>query len=103
MRKYGKPIAKDVDYGAFSTDEEAQLIKLLEGYPGKISQAADAYEPAIICSNLIELCSTFNRFYQKHRIITEDDVNVPTNLANSGLAATYAPRAAVGLNSRDQA
>jgi arginyl-tRNA synthetase len=72
VRKYGNPIAKEVDYRVFSTDEEARLIRLLEGYPGKINQAADAYEPAIICSCLIELCSTFNRFYQKHRIITED-------------------------------
>lgn len=72
IRKYGKPIKRNVDHKVFSSDEEVSLIKLLEDYPRKIKQAADGYEPFIICSYLIELCSTFNRFYQKHRIITED-------------------------------
>jgi arginyl-tRNA synthetase len=72
MRKYGKSVEKNIDYQFFAADEEIRLIRLLEGYPGKIRQAADSYEPAIICSYLIELCSAFNRFYQKHRIITED-------------------------------
>jgi len=72
MRKYGKTIKKDVDHQIFSTEEETRLIKLLEDYPRKIKQAADTYEPSLICSHLIELCSTFNRFYQKQRIITED-------------------------------
>jgi arginyl-tRNA synthetase len=80
MRKYGKPIGQDIDHRVFSTDEEARLIKLLEAYPGKITQAADIYEPAVICSNLIELCSTFNRFYQKHRIITEDQTSTEARM-----------------------
>jgi len=74
MRKYGKPIKKDVNHRIFSTDEESRLIKLLEDYPRKIKQSAEAYEPSIICSYLIDLCSTFNRFYQKQRIITEDGI-----------------------------
>jgi len=72
MRKYGKPIEKDVDHQVFSTEEEIRLIRLLEDYARRVSQAADTYEPAIICSYLIELCSIFNRFYQKERIITQD-------------------------------
>jgi len=74
MRKYGKPIKKDVNHRIFSTDEESRLIKLLEDYPRKIKQSAEAYEPSIICSYLIDLCATFNRFYQKQRIITEDEI-----------------------------
>lgn len=80
MRKHGKPIKKDVDYSIFSTDEEVRLIKLLEDYPRKIKQAADAYEPSIICSYLIDVCSTFNRFYQKHRIITEDEISTDARI-----------------------
>jgi len=79
-RKHGKPIGKDIDHRILSTDEEARLIKLLEGYPGKITQAANTYEPAIICSYLIELCSAFNRFYQKHRIITEDQTSTEARM-----------------------
>ncbi|MCK4428545.1 MAG: arginine--tRNA ligase, partial [candidate division Zixibacteria bacterium] len=97
MRKYGKPIKKDIDHQrVFPTEEETheiklleeyfqlfdyfpasreeavRLVKLLEDYPRRINQAADNYEPSFICSYLIEVCSTFNRFYQKQRIITQD-------------------------------
>jgi arginyl-tRNA synthetase len=72
VRKYGKRVKKQVDYGVFSTEEESMLIKLLEGFPGKVKSAARSFEPAFICSFLIDLCSTFNRFYQKERIITKD-------------------------------
>jgi arginyl-tRNA synthetase len=47
-------------------------LKLLEDFPRKVTSSAEACEPAFICSHLIDLCSTFNRFYQKQRIITED-------------------------------
>lgn len=73
MRKHGKPVGKDVDYTIFSTPEEIDLVKLLGDFPQKIKAAAESYEPAFVCSFLIEVCSSFNRFYQKHRIITEDE------------------------------
>ncbi len=73
MRKYGRPVCKEIDYGVFSTPEEIGLVKLLEDFPRKVKSAAETYEPAFICSFLIDLCSNFNRFYQKHRIITEDE------------------------------
>jgi len=73
LRKYDKPVHKEIDYKVFSTDEESNLIKLLEDFPRRIKLAAKSYEPAFICSFLIDLCSTFNRFYQKQRIITEDE------------------------------
>jgi len=73
LRKYGKPIQKDIDYEVFSTEEETSLIKLLEDFPRRIKSAGQNYEPAFICSHLIDLCSTFNRFYQRERIITGDE------------------------------
>jgi arginyl-tRNA synthetase len=72
QRKYGKPVGKKVNYAAFSTEEEKALIKLLEDFPAKVKSSAGSYEPAFICSHLIDLCSAFNRFYQKQRIIAED-------------------------------
>ena len=73
LRKYGKPVHKEIDYKVFSTDEESSLVKLLEDFPRRVKLTAESYEPAFICSFLIDLCSTFNRFYQKYRIITEDE------------------------------
>ncbi len=80
MRKYGKPVHKEIDYKIFSTDEETVLIKLLEDFPRRVRSAAESYEPAFICSFLIDLCSTFNRFYQKQRIITEDERSTSARL-----------------------
>jgi arginyl-tRNA synthetase len=73
MRKYGRPVRKEINYEVFSTQEEIALTRLLEDFPRKVKSAAETYEPAFICSFLIDLCSNFNRFYQKHRIITEDE------------------------------
>lgn len=73
MRKYEKPVGKTIDYKVISTEEEITLVKLLENFPRMVKLAADNYEPSFICSYLIDLCANFNRFYQKHRIITEDD------------------------------
>ena len=72
MRKYEKPVGKIVNYEVVSSEEEITLIKLLESFPRIIKSAADNYEPSFICSYLIDLCANFNRFYQKHRIITVD-------------------------------
>ena len=72
LRKYGKPIGKKVDYKIIGTEEEITLIKLLESFPRMVKFAAEHYEPSYICTFLIDLCATFNRFYQKHRIITEE-------------------------------
>lgn len=73
MRKYGKPVPKEVDFALLNTEEEHTIVKSLLDYPGQIRLAAESYEPSIICSYLLDLCSAFNRFYQKERIITADD------------------------------
>ena len=72
IRKYEKPVKSKIDFTVFSTEEEHSIIKRLEDYPRRIKLSAEAYEPSILCSCLLDLCSVFNRFYQKERIITDD-------------------------------
>ena len=72
IRKYAQPIENKVDFKSLSTEEEHLLIKRLEDFPRRIKSSAREYDPALICSYLIELASLFNRFYQKERIITEN-------------------------------
>ncbi|HVP37327.1 MAG TPA: arginine--tRNA ligase [Terriglobales bacterium] len=71
IRKYDQPIEERVNFGIFSTAEEHMLIKKLEDFPRRIESSGREYEPAIVCSYLLELSALFNRFYQKERIITE--------------------------------
>jgi arginyl-tRNA synthetase len=75
IRKYGKPVRQDVDFKLLRTEEENLIAKKLLDYPRQIKLAAESYEPSIICSYLLDLCSTFNRFYQKERIITPDQTS----------------------------
>jgi arginyl-tRNA synthetase len=72
IRKYDQPIEKVADFKSLSTGEEHMLLKRLEDFPRRIKSAAREYEPASMCSYLLELSSLFNRFYQKERIITEN-------------------------------
>jgi arginyl-tRNA synthetase len=72
MRKYDKPVSENVDFSFLKTEEEYSIAKSLLDFPRQIRLATESYEPSIICSYLLDLCSTFNRFYQKERIITSD-------------------------------
>jgi len=72
IRKYNHPIEKEVDFEYLLTEEEHMLIKRLEDFPRRIKICAREYEPAFICSYLLDLSSLFNRFYQKERIITDN-------------------------------
>ncbi|MCJ7507943.1 MAG: arginine--tRNA ligase [candidate division Zixibacteria bacterium] len=80
VSKYGKSVNDKVEYSTFQSTEEIALIKLLDSFPQRIKQAADTYEPYLISSYLIELCSLFNRFYQKERVITEDEQKTKTKM-----------------------
>ncbi|KAA3596905.1 MAG: arginine--tRNA ligase [Candidatus Scalindua sp. AMX11] len=73
LRKYGESVTTSVDYNLLKEDDEIVLIKQLEGFPFAISRAADNYEPSILSNHLLDLCSTFNRYYQHHRILTDDN------------------------------
>ncbi len=80
MRKYGKPAGKDVDFNLLITEEENLIAKRLLDYPRQIKLAAESYEPSIICSYLLDLCSIFNRFYQKERILTSDKISTQARI-----------------------
>jgi arginyl-tRNA synthetase len=80
MRKYGKPIRKDVNFTLLNTDEEYSIAKSLLDYPRQIKLAAESYEPSVISSYLLDLCGIFNRLYQKERIITSDEVSTQARM-----------------------
>jgi arginyl-tRNA synthetase len=71
IRKYDHPVDDKIEFNYLSTESEHELIKKLEDFPRRIKLCLREYEPALICSYLIELCSLFNSFYQKERIITD--------------------------------
>ncbi len=75
ISKYKKPVGKDIDYTLLKSEEEYSIAKSLLDFPRQVRLAAESYEPSVICSYLLDLCSLFNRFYQKERIITSDEAS----------------------------
>ncbi len=56
--------------------KEIRLIKLLNAYPGKVAEAAQAYSPAIIANYAYDLAKEFNQYYHDTPILKEEDRNV---------------------------
>lgn len=69
----GVPQATVADLQTLVAPEEQAVIKLLAGYTDIVEDAAAALEPHRVVFYLIELASEFHRFYNRHRILTEDE------------------------------
>ena len=71
---------------AYVVPEAADAVaKCLEKFPSQIRNAAEAYEPSLIASYLIELCTEANRFYNAHRVVSDDEA-----LTKARVALVYA-------------
>jgi arginyl-tRNA synthetase len=53
-------------------DEGYDLALLANAFEEAVLRAAQEFEPSIISRILLELASSFNAFYNKHRVVTED-------------------------------
>ena len=54
------------------TDEERELVSHLAGLTDEIINAAKIYDPAKITHYVIELATLFHKFYNAHRVVTDD-------------------------------
>jgi arginyl-tRNA synthetase len=71
----------DADLSLLSAPEELRLIKKLLLYPMIFEGAAKAHEPHRITFYLQELSGMFHPYYNKYRIIVEDDALTAARLA----------------------
>jgi arginyl-tRNA synthetase len=55
--------------------KEKALLKHLSNYPSVIQQAAKAYSPSQVANYVFELVKEYNKFYQEHSILKEEDLN----------------------------
>jgi len=60
------------DTGILSEGEDLELIKMVAAYPDVLISSADNLEPHRIAFYLLDLASSFHKFYNKNRVITED-------------------------------
>lgn len=73
LRKYGKPVTADINYDLLKEDEAFALAKNLSQFPSTILKAAEFYEPSLISNYLIDVCGSLNRFYNTHRVLSDDE------------------------------
>ena len=73
LRKYGRPVTADIPFELLNEDEAIILIKNLWRFPSVILKAAEFYEPSFISNYLIDVCSNLNRFYNAHRVLSDEE------------------------------
>jgi len=61
--------------GSITTEEEADLAKVLAMYPERAETALREYEPFQITRYILDVCAAFNRFYHGCPILTAEDAD----------------------------
>jgi arginyl-tRNA synthetase len=74
------PNFAEIDAGLLAATEEIDIIKKLSQFPALVGGSARAHEPHRIAVYLMELVGHFHSYYNKHRVITDDE-----NLSRSRL------------------
>ena len=69
--------AKDFNFDStepkLTSPEETELLKVLSKFNEAVREAIRDYEPSVITRYIIEICSSFNKFYHNCQIISADD------------------------------
>ena len=69
LEKHGRPVDPSADLDALAEPEEAELAKTLGRFAEVVLRADEENEPSAIARYLLDLCSQFNNYYHKHRVL----------------------------------
>lgn len=64
------------DYTKITADEETELIKILSLFPERVEAAIRDYEPSVVTRYILDVCTSFNRFYHECPILPVKDEEV---------------------------
>lgn len=79
--------------GSSLQDGERLLVRKLSEYSEVVEKACLELQPHLICTYLYELCQTFNRFYEKSRVIGDEREALRLTLVK-----LYADKLKIGLD-----
>ncbi|MEA2102833.1 MAG: arginine--tRNA ligase [Thermodesulfobacteriota bacterium] len=72
-RKEGlEPSIEQADLSLLSGNDDLDLIKKLATYPDMLVSSAENLETHRVCFYLLDLATSFHRFYNKNRVISDD-------------------------------
>lgn len=72
LNKASYKLNLEVDYNIYS-QEEIEIIKLLNEYKEIIIESATKYKPSHLAQYLLRISKSFNEFYQKSQILKEEE------------------------------
>ena len=91
LRKAGvDSIEGSVDTTLLTDEASVNVCKALDEFPAKFVDAAEKNEPYIITRHIIEICKTFNKFYNENNIMNSEG-----ELKKARLAVVMAVRDAI--------
>ena len=75
FRKAGEPEADwaSVDLSPLVEPEELELIKALDRFPEVVRTAAYDFAPHLLAEYALDLSRSFHAYYDKHRVLTDDE------------------------------
>jgi arginyl-tRNA synthetase len=75
FRKANAPEADwaDVDLSPLVEQEEIELIKTLDRFPEVVRIAAQDFAPHLLAEYALDLSRSFHAYYDKHRVLTDDE------------------------------
>jgi len=71
----------DVDLSPLVESEELELIKELDRFPDVIRSAAEGFAPHLLAEYALGLSRFFHAYYDKHRVLTDDEPRTLARLA----------------------
>ncbi len=80
-RKIKKRKIQKIDLKLLNTPEEKNILKLLTLFPDIVSSCAQNYQVHNIPNYLRELASEFHTFYNRHRVLSEEENLIQARLA----------------------
>jgi arginyl-tRNA synthetase len=73
LRKYGKKISDNVDFGLLSNSAEISLVKLLGEFPVVVERSYSMYRQSLLANYLLSLAQEFSNFYSQCQVVSEDE------------------------------
>ena len=75
-----------------TSNEEADLLKVLSKFNEAVKDAIKEYEPSVITRYIIDVCTSFNKFYHNCQIVSAEDKSV----RNTRIRLTNAVKTVLG-------
>ena len=70
-----------IDGSLLNQEEERILLVMLSEFESVIDKASREYKPHLLARYVLDLAKTFNNYYQKYKIITDDEASSNARLA----------------------